>query len=57
MIQVDMMPTAPSTLGLSFLSSIENKKDYLQNRIIFKNNRTIFNYKVVPLQFEDNKSA
>jgi len=27
-IQVEMWPTVPSTLALSFLSSIEDKKDY-----------------------------
>jgi hypothetical protein len=32
-----MMPTLPSTVGLSFLSSIEDNKDYPQNHIIFKN--------------------
>jgi len=30
------MPTARSTLAFCFLSSIKDKQDYPQNRIIFK---------------------
>jgi len=57
MIHVDTTPTVPSTFALSFLFSIQDKKDYLQNRIIFKISRTTFSYKAVQPYFEDNKSA
>ena len=36
---------------------VRTPKDYLQNRIIFKINRTTFSYKAVQPYFEDNKSA
>jgi hypothetical protein len=36
-IHVETTPTAPSTDALSLLSAIKDKKHYLQNRIIFKN--------------------
>ena len=36
---------------------VKRPQDYLQNRIIFKINRTTLNYKAVPPYFEDNKSA
>jgi hypothetical protein len=36
MIQVETIPTVPSTFGLSLLSPISDNKDYLQNHIILK---------------------
>ena len=36
-IHVETKRTVPSTAALSFLFSIEDNKDYLQNQIIFKN--------------------
>jgi len=54
---VAILPTVPSTDGFCLLSLIDDKKDYLQNRIIFKICRTTFNHKAMPLYFEDNKSA
>jgi len=35
MIAVAILPIVPSTEGFCFLSLIEDKKDYLQNQIIF----------------------
>jgi len=44
-IHIEIIPTEPSTVALSFISSIEDIKDYLQDRIIFKISRITFNNK------------
>ncbi|MBN1550930.1 hypothetical protein JW979_05660, partial [bacterium] len=53
-IQVDTLPTEPSTPGLSLLSSIDDKTDYLQNRIIFKNRNLPTNSIRFNTKIEDN---